>query len=191
VDEIDQQRAAYAEARLAGVDREEEEDAISKLDISEDELTTSLLHLRAETRTEFGLDSSASSSDYSDQGRPAPAVPAQAPIMPRARTTLLDRVRLDRERSLNPFRTTASGRGPAEQMKRRREARLLEEQMADTVDVTGVPWEDARAAQAANNQRMLERIQQRQRSEQRALEGSAHIALGGRGTAASANLGGP
>ena len=43
--EIDQQRAACAKARLAGVDREEEEDAISELDISEDELTTSLLHL--------------------------------------------------------------------------------------------------------------------------------------------------
>jgi hypothetical protein len=42
---IDQQRAAYAEARLAGIDREEEEEAISKLDISEDELTTSLLRL--------------------------------------------------------------------------------------------------------------------------------------------------
>jgi hypothetical protein len=76
-------------------------------------------------------------------------------------------------------------------MKRRREARLLEEQMADAVDVTGVPWEDARAVQATDNQRMLERIQRRHRSEHRALEGSAHIALGGRRTAASANLGGP
>jgi hypothetical protein len=45
--------------------------------------------------------------------------------------------------------------------------------------------------QATDNQRMLERIQRRHRSEHRALEGSAHIALGGRRTAASANLGGP
>jgi hypothetical protein len=136
--EIDQQRAVYAEARFAGIiDREEEEEAISELDISEDELTTSLLRLRAEMRTEFGLDPSTPSSDDSDQGRPAPAVPARIPIATRARTDLLDQARLDRERSLNPFRTTASG-GPAEQ-KRHREARLLEEQMADTVDVTGVP----------------------------------------------------
>jgi hypothetical protein len=42
-DEIDQQRAAYAEARLAGVDREEEEDAISELDISEGERAHHLL----------------------------------------------------------------------------------------------------------------------------------------------------
>jgi hypothetical protein len=74
-------------------------------------------------RTEFGLDPSTPSLDDSDQGRPAPAVPARIPIMTRARTDILDQVRLDRERSLNPFRTTASG-GPSE-MKRRREARCL------------------------------------------------------------------
>jgi hypothetical protein len=55
-DEIDQQRAAYATARLAGADREEEEDAICELDISEGELEVSLLRLHSELRTKFGLD---------------------------------------------------------------------------------------------------------------------------------------
>jgi hypothetical protein len=51
--EIDQQRAAYATASLAGADREEEEDAIYELDISEGELEVSLLRLHSELRTEF------------------------------------------------------------------------------------------------------------------------------------------
>jgi len=89
-DEIDQQRAAYATARLAGADREGEEDAISELDISESELNVSLLHLHSELRTEFGLDPPTSSSDGSDDGRPAPARPTRAPIMTRSRTTLLE-----------------------------------------------------------------------------------------------------
>jgi hypothetical protein len=84
---------------------------------------------------------------------------------------------------------TAVG-GPFEQ-KRRREARLLEEQMADAADVTGVAWEDARAAGDADNQCMLEGIQRRHHSEQRALEGTAHTAQSGRGVTASANLGKP
>jgi hypothetical protein len=48
--------------------------------------------------------------------------------------------------------------GGSSEQKRRREARLLEEQMADAADVTGVAWEDARAAEDADNQRMIERI---------------------------------
>ena len=83
---------------------------------------------------------------------------------------------------------TAVG-GPSEQ-KRRREARLLEEQMADAADVTGVAWEDVRTAEDAENQRILGRIQRRHRSERRALEDAARTAQSSRGVAASANRGG-
>jgi hypothetical protein len=109
----------------------------------------------------------------------------------------LAHVQRDRERAMDPrgfathhgFPMNAIG-GPSEQ-KQRREARLLEERMADAADVTGVAWEDARAAGDADNQRKLERIQRRHHSEQRALEGTAHTAQSGRGVVASANLGGP
>jgi hypothetical protein len=57
--------------------------------------------------------------------------------------------------------------------------------------VTGVAWEDTRAAGDADSQRKLEGIQRRHHSERRALEGTAHTAQSGHGVAASANLGGP
>jgi hypothetical protein len=84
---------------------------------------------------------------------------------------------------------TAVG-GPSEQ-KRRREARLLEKQMADAADVTGVVWEDTRAAGDADGQSKLEGSQRRHHIERRALEGTAHTAQNGRGVAASADLGRP
>jgi len=63
--------------------------------------------------------------------------------------------------------------------------------MPDAADLTGAAWEGARAAEDADDQRMLGRIQRRHRSEQCASEGTAHTAQSGRGVAASANLGGP
>jgi protein-disulfide isomerase-like protein with CxxC motif len=58
--------------------------------------------------------------------------------------------------------------------------------MADAADVTGVAWEAARAADDTDNQRMLERIQRRHRSERRALEDTTRAA---RGPLPSAELG--
>jgi hypothetical protein len=58
--------------------------------------------------------------------------------------------------------------------------------------VTGVAWEDMRAAGDADSQNNLEGNQRRHHSERRALEGTAHTAQNGRGVAASSNLcGGP
>jgi hypothetical protein len=70
----------------------------------------------------------------------------------------LAHVQWDRERAMDPrgfatrhgFPMSAVG-GPSEQ-KRRREARLLEERMADAADVPGVAWEDTRAAGDADTQ---------------------------------------